>query len=99
MSNKYVSISNYPSPASASTDILHGTWRRLFGIMIQDVREFTARSVEEAAQLADMESSEWAALEDGDVVVDPAWLRPMADALGIRFDQMQTMVHLCQFVW
>jgi hypothetical protein len=46
-----------------------------------------------------MEPSEWAALEDGDIVVDPAWLRPMADALGIRFDQMQTMVHLCQFVW
>ena len=33
--------------------------------------DFTARSVEEAAQLAGMESSEWAALEDGDIVVDP----------------------------
>jgi hypothetical protein len=74
MSHKYVSINNYRSPASTSTDILHGTWRRLFGIMIQDVREFTARSVEESAQLAGMESSEWAALEDGDIVVDPAWL-------------------------
>jgi Helix-turn-helix domain len=69
------------------------------GIMIQDVREFTAHSVEEAAQLAGMEPSEWAALEDGDIVVDPAWLRPMADALGIRYDRMQAMVHLCQFVW
>jgi hypothetical protein len=29
----------------------------------------------------------------------PAWLRPMADALGIRFDQIQTMVHFSQFVW
>ena len=99
MSNKYVSISNYPSPTSASTDIIHGTWRRLFGIMIQDVREFTARSVEEAAQLAGMEPSEWAALEDGDIVVDPAWLRPMADALEIRFDQIQAMVHFSQFAW
>jgi ribosome-binding protein aMBF1 (putative translation factor) len=67
--------------------------------MVQDVREFMGRSVEEAAQLAGMEGSVWAAVEDGDIVVDPAWLRPMADALGIRFDQMQTMVHLCQFVW
>jgi hypothetical protein len=92
-------MNKYASQASDSIDNLHDTWRRLFGIMIQDVREFTARSVEEAAQLAGMESSEWAALEDGDIVVDPAWLRPMADALGIRFDQMQTMVHLCQFVW
>ena len=97
MSYKYVS--KYSSTASDSTDNLSVSWRRLFGIMIQDVREFTARSVEEAAQLAGMESSEWAALEDGDIVVDPAWLRPMADSLGIRFDQMQTMVHLCQFVW
>ena len=94
-----MSMDKYVSPASDSTDNLSVSWRRLFGIMIQDVRQFTARSVEEAAQLAGMESSEWAALEDGDIVVDPAWLRPMADALGIRFDQMQTMVHLCQFVW
>jgi len=89
----------YASPASDSTGNLSVSWRRLFGIMIQDVRVFMARSVEEAAQLAGMTPSQWAALEDGDIVVDPAWLRPMADALGIGFDQMQTMVHLCQFTW
>jgi hypothetical protein len=94
-----MSIPSYASPASYSTDNLSVSWRRLFGIMIQDVRELTARSVEEAAQLAGMEPSEWAAIEDRDIVVDTAWLRPMADALGIRFDQMQDMVHLCQFVW
>jgi hypothetical protein len=82
-----------------STDTQSYTSLRLFGIMIQDVREFTARSVEEAAQSAGMEPSEWAAVEDGDIVVDPAWLRPMADALGICFDQMVTMVHLSQFAW
>jgi hypothetical protein len=94
-----MSTSSFVRHISDSTDTPSYTSLRLFGIMIQDVREFTARSVEEAAQLAGMEPSEWAALEDGDIVVDPAWLRPMADALGIRFDQMQTMVHLCQFVW
>jgi ribosome-binding protein aMBF1 (putative translation factor) len=67
--------------------------------MIQDVREFMARSVEETAQLAGMEPSVWAAVENGEIAVDPAWLRPMADALGIRFDQMQNMIHLSQFVW
>jgi ABC-type uncharacterized transport system permease subunit len=46
-----------------------------------------------------MEPSAWAAVEDGEIVVDPAWLRPMADALGIRFAWMQAMVHLCQIVW
>ena len=94
-----MSMDNYDSLTSDPTDSLHDAWRRMFGIMIQDVRDFMGRSVEETAQLAGMEPSEWAAVEGGDIVVDPAWLRPMADALEIRFDQMQTMVHLCQFVW
>jgi hypothetical protein len=89
----------YASPVPASTVPLPDAWRRMFGVMVWDVREFMGRSVEEAAQLAGMEPSVWAAVEDGEIVVDPAWLRPMADALGIRFDRMQAMVHLCQFVW
>jgi ribosome-binding protein aMBF1 (putative translation factor) len=89
----------YASPAPVSTDTLHNAWRRMFGVMVQDVREFMGHSVEEAAQLAGMEPSVWAAVEDGEIIVDPACLRPMADALGIRFDRMVTMVHLCQFVW
>jgi hypothetical protein len=92
-------MDNYVSPASTPTDSLHYDWRRPFGIMIQDVREFMARSVEEAAQLAGMAPAEWAALEGGNIVVDPAWLRPMADALEIRFDQIQAMIHFSQFVW
>jgi hypothetical protein len=94
-----MSTSSFVRLPSDSTDTLSDTWPRLFGIMVQDVREFMARSVEEAAQLAGMEPSEWAAVENGEIAVDPDWLRPMADALGIRFDQMQNMVHLCQFVW
>ena len=31
-----MSMNNYASPAPASTDTLHDTWRRQFGIMIQD---------------------------------------------------------------
>jgi hypothetical protein len=89
----------YASPVPVSTVPLHNTWPRLFGIMVQDVREFVGRSVEEAAQLAGMEPSAWAAVEDGEIIVDPAWLHPMADSLGIRYDRMQAMVHLCQFVW
>ena len=92
-----MSTSSFVRLISDSTDTPSYTSLRLFGIMIQDVRVFTARSVEEAARLAGMEPSEWAAVEDGDIVVDPAW--PMADALGICFDQMVTMVHLSQFAW
>jgi hypothetical protein len=94
-----MSISPFIRPPADSTDTPSCTSLRLFGIMIQDVRVFMARSVEEAARLAGIEPSEWAAVEDGDIMVDPAWLRPMADALGICFDQMVTMVHLSQFAW
>ena len=94
-----MSMIYHASPVPGSTDALPNAWRRMFGIMIQDVRELTAHSVEEAAQLAGMDPSVWAAVEDGAIVVDPAWLHPMADSLGIRYDRMQAMVHLCQFVW
>jgi Helix-turn-helix domain len=67
--------------------------------MLQEMRETAGRSVEEAARLAGMESSEWAAVEDGEIVVDPAWLRPMADSLGIRFDQLAPLVCICQGAW
>jgi hypothetical protein len=46
-----------------------------------------------------MEPSVWEGVEDGNIVVDPAWLHPMADSLGIRFDRMQAIIHLYQFVW
>ena len=95
-----MTVSSFVRYLPNSTDTLpQDESSRLLGIMIHDVREFMARSVEEAAQLAGMEPSEWAAVEDGNLVIDPAWLRPMADALGIRNDQMQSMVHLSQFVW
>ena len=56
------------------------------------------RSVEEAAQLAGMEASEWSAVEAG-FVPDPAKLRPMADALELRYDRIATMAVLCRDAW
>ena len=75
------------------------TWRSLFGSMVQDCREARGRSVEEAARLAGMESSEWAAVEAGHIPADPKRLRPMADALEIDFEQMALTVFLCQGAW
>jgi hypothetical protein len=40
----------YTSLVPDSTDTLPNAWRRMFGIMIQDAREFIGRSVEEAAK-------------------------------------------------
>jgi len=57
-------------------------WGRFFGQCIGRTREATGRSVEEAACLAGMETSQWAAVEAG-YVPEPDRLRPMADALEI----------------
>jgi transcriptional regulator with XRE-family HTH domain len=73
--------------------------RWLFGSMVQDRREMIRCSVEDAARLAGMEPSEWAAIEAGHIPADPAKLRSMAAALEIRFDQMAMLVHLCQDAW
>jgi hypothetical protein len=45
-----------------------------------------------------MEASEWSAVEAG-FVPDPAKLRPMADALALRYDRIATMAVLCRDAW
>jgi transcriptional regulator with XRE-family HTH domain len=62
-------------------------WGRLFGQCVVKTREAAGRSVAEAAHLAGMETSQWAAIESG-FVPDPAKLRPMADALEIGYDKI-----------
>lgn len=84
----------HPSPSIHSS-----AWRRLFGGTVRNRREAIGRPVEEAARLAGMESSEWAAIEAGHIPADPARLRSMAAALEIRFDQMTLLVYLCQGAW
>jgi len=73
-------------------------WGRLFGQCVGKTREAAGRSVAEAANLAGMEASEWSAVEAG-FVPDPAQLRPMADALELRYDRIATMAALCRDAW
>ena len=94
-----MSMTNLGPSAVDTNNIVLAAGRRMFGYMIQDVRESAGRSAEDAARLAAMEPSEWSAVESGQIAVDPAWLRPMADALEMPFDQMTALVHLCQFSW
>lgn len=91
--------SSHPHTATHLKKIEVQTWRRLFGSLVQDCREARGRSVEEAARLSGMESSEWAAIEAGHRPADPERLRPMADALEIDFEQMALTVLLCQGAW
>jgi 2-keto-3-deoxy-galactonokinase len=73
-------------------------WGRLFGQCVEKTRQAAGRSVAEAANLAGMEASEWASVEAG-FVPNPACLRPMADALELRYDRIAVMAVLCRDAW
>jgi transcriptional regulator with XRE-family HTH domain len=73
-------------------------WGRLFGQCVEKTRQAAGRSVAEAADLAGMEAAEWSAAEAG-FVPDPSRLRPMADALALRYDRIATMAVLCREAW
>ena len=90
--------------SQAPSSVPRRAWCQLFGSMVQDRREAIGRSVEDAAQLAGMESSEWAAIEAGHIPADlvsddGARFRSMADALEVRFEDMALLVYLCQGAW
>ncbi len=74
------------------------SWGRLFGNCIGQTRETAGRSVEEAASLAGMETSEWLAIEAG-CVPDPAQLHPMSDALGLRYEKIGLLAFICRGAW
>ena len=74
------------------------SWGRLFGACIEKTREACGRSLEEAARLSGMETSEWAAIEAG-YVPDPGLLHPISDALGLRHDKIALLAFLCQGAW
>ena len=74
-------------------------WGEVFGHMIQNARELSGRSLEETAELAGMEITEWLAVEAGHVPSGTTWLRPMADTLALSCDQISSMVLLCREAW
>ncbi|MFP5227410.1 MAG: helix-turn-helix domain-containing protein [Acidobacteriota bacterium] len=86
-------------PPASPRQIQRDAWRRLFGSMIAECRCLAGRSLEETAGLAGMTPSEWEAIEIGHVPADPARLRSMAAALGIRHDQLALMAYMCRGGW
>ncbi len=67
----------------------------LFGSLIRERREDRGLTVAEAARLAGMEYSEWAAIEDGCMPADPDRLRPMAASLEMSWNSMAALVVFC----
>ena len=73
-------------------------WGRLFGTCIEKTRQAGGHSIEEAACLAGMEASQWAAIEAG-YVPDPVQLRPMAGALECGYEKIALLAFICQGAW
>ena len=74
-------------------------WGRMFGHCIQKTRENSGLSIEKAARLSGMQSSEWMAVEEGTVPEDISQLRAMADAMEVSFDKIATLVLVCREAW
>ncbi len=74
-------------------------WGQLFGSCIEKTREAGGRSVEEAAHLAGMEASQWAAIEGGYVPADSTQLRSMAGALECGYEKIALLAFICQGAW
>lgn len=53
-------------------------------------------TVADAARLAGMKFSEWAAIEDGCMPADPDRLRPMAASLEMSWSSMAARVVFCR---
>jgi transcriptional regulator with XRE-family HTH domain len=71
----------------------------MFGHCIQEARKKSDLSIEEAARLSGMKSSEWMAIEEGSVPQDINQMRAMTDAMEISFDKIATLVLVCREAW
>jgi len=79
-------------------EVTRRVWDQLFGIFMRKARQNSCLPLEAIALLAGMSSSEWLAVESGDVP-DPAQLKFMAAALGMNPEQMGTVVQICRGAW
>ena len=73
-------------------------WGPLFGIFMRKAREKSCLPLGATALLAGMSTSEWLAIESGQVP-DPAQLNLMAAALGMSLEQMGGAVRICRGAW
>ena len=72
---------------------------RLFGHCICATRETVGLSIEQTASRSGMKASEWTAIEEGSVPQDINRLRAMADAMGVSFETIATLVLVCGAAW
>lgn len=85
------------SPSAGFT--LSQFWAGIFAKAIQKNRQARGLSLEDAARLAGMKTSEWAAIEAGAVPRTEAELHAIAGTLEIGYDQLFNLVLLCRDAW
>ena len=73
-------------------------WGQLFGIFMRKARQNSCLPLEAIALLAGMGTSEWLAIESGQVP-DPAQLDSVAAALGMDLEKMGVAVRICRGAW
>lgn len=88
-----------PLPSTYVPEIRRQSIGRLFGFGIQEMRQNSGLSIEEAARLSGMELTEWMAIEDGCVPQDINRLRAMAEAMQINFEKLASWVVVCRAAW
>lgn len=86
-------------PTNYLPEIRRQAWGRLFGLGIRATRTETGLTIEEAAQLAGFELSEWLTVEDGHVPQDVNKLRSMASVLQVSYEKILSWVVLCREAW
>ena len=74
-------------------------WAGIFGKAIEHNRHARGLSLDDAARLAGMETSEWAAIEAGAVPRTPAELYAIAGTLEIGYDRLLDLVLVCWDAW
>jgi len=95
-----MSITILPSQIAPSASFTLGQfWAGVFARAIEHNRQARGLSVEDAAQLAGMKASEWAALEAGTVPRTEAELHAIAGTLEIGYEQLLNLVLLCRDAW
>jgi hypothetical protein len=92
-------VSQHPFSRRRSTEFRRKTWGNMFGGMLREARLERGRSVEEAAQAASIEVSEWEAVEAGQVPKTWPEVCRMTDALGVDRVGAAGLVMFCHEAW
>ena len=92
-------VNQHPSFRRRSTEFRRETWGNVFGGLLREARLERGRSVEDAARAAEMEVSEWEAVEAGQVPQGWAAVCRMTDALGVDRVGATALVMFCCEAW